>query len=106
MAVSLKSSAGRWTVVAAIAGSGTAFVEGSIVNVALPAIARDMGLGVSGLQWVVDAYLLALSALILLGGSVGDVFSRRRVFAGSLAAFAVMSALCAIAWSPVILFGF
>src|SRR4051812_20516420 len=89
--VSLRSWAGRWTVIAAIAGSGTAFVEGSIVNVALPAMARDLGLGVSGLQWVVDAYLLSLSALILLGGALGDVFSRRRVFALSLGAFAILS---------------
>lgn len=102
----LRSTPGRWTLLAAIAGSGTAFIEGSIVNVALPAMARDMGLGVSGLQWVVDAYLLALSALILLGGSLGDVFSRRRVFAISLGAFAVMSLACALAWTPNVLFGF
>jgi EmrB/QacA subfamily drug resistance transporter len=104
--VSLRSRAGRWTVIASIAGSGTAFVEGSIVNVALPAIARDLGLGVSGVQWVVDAYLLSLSALILLGGSMGDVFSRRRVFIVSLGAFAALSAACALAWSPPVLFGF
>jgi MFS family permease len=102
--VSLRSWAGRWTVIAAIAGSGTAFVEGSIVNVALPAMARDLGLGVSGLQWVVDAYLLSLSALILLGGALGDVFSRRRVFALSLGAFAILSGACAVAPSPLVLF--
>ena len=104
--VALRTGTGRWTLVAAIAGSGTAFIEGSIVNVALPAMARDMGLGVAGLQWVVDAYLLALSALILLGGALGDVFPRRRVFAMSLGAFAVMSLACALAWTPNVLFGF
>src|SRR5262245_49562396 len=104
--VALRSSAGRWTLVAAIAGSGAAFIEVSIVNVALPAMARDMGLGVAGLQWVVDAYLLALGALILLGGSLGDVFPRRRVFALSLGAFAGMSLACALAWTPNVLFGF
>ena len=104
--VALRTSAGRWTLVAAIAGSGTAFIEGSIVNVALPAMARDLGLGVAGLQWVVDAYLLALSALILLGGSLGDVLPRRRVFATSLAAFAALSLACALAWTPIVLFGF
>ena len=76
------------------------------MNVALPAMARDLGLGVRGLQWVVDAYLLSLSALILLGGSLGDVFPRRRVFAISLGAFAIMSGACALAPSPVVLFAF
>ena len=95
--IRLASPPGRWTIAAAVLGSGAVFVEGSTVTVALPAIARDFGLGVAGLQWIVNSYLLSLSALILLGGSLGDVFPRRRVFVAGLLAFAATSALCATA---------
>jgi EmrB/QacA subfamily drug resistance transporter len=68
-----------------------------VVNVALPAIGRDLELGIAGLQWVLDGYLLTLSALMLLGGSLGDVYQRRRLFAAGLVGFAITSALVAIA---------
>jgi len=87
----------RWILVGTILGSGAVFVEGSVTIVALPAIARDFHLGIAGLQWVLNGYLLTLSALILLGGALGDRFSRRRVFALGLAGFAVASIGCAIA---------
>ena len=87
----------RWTLVGTILGSGAVFVEGSVTMVALPAIARDFHLGIAGLQWVLNGYLLTLSALILLGGALGDRFSRRRVFALGLAGFTVTSIGCALA---------
>jgi EmrB/QacA subfamily drug resistance transporter len=78
-------------------GSGAVFVEGTVTTVALPAIARDLHLGIAGLQWVMNGYLLTLSALILLGGALGDRFSRRRVFASGLVGFAIASLGCALA---------
>jgi EmrB/QacA subfamily drug resistance transporter len=87
----------RWILTATIVGSGAVFLEGSVTTVALPAIARDFGLGIAGLQWVMNAYLLMLSALMLLGGAIGDRFSRRRVFSIGLSAFAIASLTCAVA---------
>ena len=74
-----------------------AFVDASVVNVALPAIQRDLGGGLALQQWVVDAYLLTLGSLLLVGGSLGDLFGARRIFALGIAAFGVASILCAIA---------
>ena len=85
------------TLLAAILGSGVATIDGSIVNVALPAIERDLGGGLTGQQWVSNAYLLALASLILIGGSLGDVYGERRVFAIGIAAFGVLSLACAVA---------
>jgi EmrB/QacA subfamily drug resistance transporter len=87
----------RWILIGTILGSGAVFVEGSVSIVALPAIARDFHLRIAGVQWVLNAYLLPLSALMLLGGALGDRFSRRRVFALGLAGFAVASIGCAVA---------
>jgi len=96
-AASLPSSLGRWTLVASILGSSMAFVDGSVVNVALPAIQHDLGGGLATQQWVVDAYLLTLGSLILVGGSLGDIFGESRVFAIGVASFAGASVLCAVA---------
>jgi EmrB/QacA subfamily drug resistance transporter len=87
----------RLTLLAAILGSGVAMIDGSIVNVALPAIERDLGGGLAGQQWVSNAYLLALGSLILIGGSLGDIFGERRVFTIGVAAFGVVSIACAVA---------
>ncbi|HEY2027129.1 MAG TPA: DHA2 family efflux MFS transporter permease subunit [Gemmatimonadaceae bacterium] len=87
----------RWILVGTILGSGAVFVEGSVTMVALPAIARDFHLGIAGLQWVLNGYLLTLSALMLLGGAVGDRFSRRGVFAIGLVGFSIASIACALA---------
>lgn len=87
----------RTVLIASILGSGAVFVEGTVTTVALPAIARDLGLGIAGLQWVMNGYLLTLSALILLGGALGDRFSRRRIFEIGLAGFAVFSVICGLA---------
>src|SRR5690348_14998507 len=83
--------------IAAILDSAVATIDGSIVNVALPAIERDLGGGLSGQQWVSNAYLLSLSSLILLGGSLGDIYGERRVFAVGVAAFGVLSVACGLA---------
>jgi EmrB/QacA subfamily drug resistance transporter len=87
----------RLTLLAAILGSALATIDGSIVNVALPAIERDLGGGLSAQQWVSNAYLLALGSLILIGGSLGDIYGERRVFAIGVSAFGVLSLACALA---------
>jgi EmrB/QacA subfamily drug resistance transporter len=87
----------RLTLVAAILGTGVATLDGTIVNVALPAIERDLGGGLVGQQWVSNAYLLALASLILIGGSLGDIYGERRVFALGVAGFGLFSVVCAVA---------
>src|ERR1700758_3844784 len=87
----------RLTLVACILGSGIALLDGSVVNVALPSIQRALGGGLAGEQWVANAYLLTLGSLILVGGSLGDVFGERRVFSIGVGGFGVVSLLCAIA---------
>jgi EmrB/QacA subfamily drug resistance transporter len=89
--------AARWVLLATVLGSGVAFLDGTVVNVALPAIADDLDASLSDLQWVLDAYLVTLSALVLLGGSLGDRYGRRRVFLYGLAGFTAASALCGLA---------
>jgi EmrB/QacA subfamily drug resistance transporter len=87
----------RIVLLAAILGSGIVFLDGTIVNVALPAIRASLHGGLADQQWVVEAYLLTLSSLLLIGGSLGDLFGRRRVFAIGVTAFGVCSLLCAVA---------
>ncbi len=87
----------RLTLVAAILGSGVATIDGTIVNVALPAIERDLGGGLPSQQWVSNGYLLTLASLILIGGSLGDIYGERRVFAIGVGAFGVLSVACALA---------
>jgi EmrB/QacA subfamily drug resistance transporter len=95
----------RLTLIACILGSGTVFLDGTVVNVALPAIRQGLHAGLAEQQWVVEAYLLTLSALILVGGSFGDLFGRRRVFAWGVSAFGLCSLLCAVAPSGAFLVG-
>src|SRR5947209_16112780 len=85
------------TLIAAILGSGVATIDGSIINVALPAIQRDLGGGLSAQQWVSNGYLLTLGSLILIGGSLGDIYGERRIFSIGVAAFGVFSVMCAAA---------
>jgi EmrB/QacA subfamily drug resistance transporter len=87
----------RLTLIATILGSTVVFLDGTVVNVALPAISDGLDVGLAGQQWVVEAYTLALVALLLVGGSLGDQFGRRRMFVAGLVAFGATSALCAIA---------
>ena len=85
------------TLIATILGSSIAILDSSVVSVALPSIQRSLGGGLAGQQWVSNAYLLTLGSLILLGGSLGDIFGERRVFALGVAGFGVCSLLCAVA---------
>jgi EmrB/QacA subfamily drug resistance transporter len=87
----------RLTLVAAIVGSGVATVDGTIVNVALPAIQRDLGGGLPAQQWVSNAYLLVLGSLILIGGSLADIYGERIVFVAGVGAFGLFSVACALA---------
>ncbi len=87
----------RLTLIATILGSTVVFLDSTVVNVALPAISEDLDAGLSGQQWVVEAYMLTMVSLLLVGGSLGDQFGRRRMFVVGLVAFGVTSALCAIA---------
>src|SRR5688572_2013252 len=91
------TSAARWVLLATVLGSGVAFLDGTVVNVALPAIAADLDATLGDLQWVLNAYLVTLSALVLLGGSLGDRLGRRRVFLVGLGGFTLASAACAAA---------
>src|SRR5919199_4873324 len=90
-------SAGRWVLAATILGSGMAFIDGTVINVALPALQKGLGATVADVQWVVEAYSLFLSALLLVGGSLGDLYGRRLVFAAGVALFALASIFCGLA---------
>jgi EmrB/QacA subfamily drug resistance transporter len=87
----------RITLIAAILGSGVVFLDGTVVNVALPAIVDELDTGFVAQQWIVEAYLLTLGALLLIGGSLGDILGRKRVFTAGLAGFGATSLLCAVA---------
>src|SRR5271169_2051757 len=93
----LSPRAARYALVATILGSSIAFIDGTVVNVALPAIQNDLGGGLAAQQWIVDAYLLTLGSLILVGGSLCDIFGEVRMFTLGVAAFGVASVLCAAA---------
>jgi EmrB/QacA subfamily drug resistance transporter len=95
--IAFSSGRGRWLLVVAVAGSGMAFLDSTVVNVALPKIGEDFDAGTSALQWILNGYLLTLASLILLGGSLGDRFGRRRVFVIGVGVFTAASLLCAIA---------
>jgi len=96
-AIQLKAPAGRWVLLATVLGSSMAFLDATVVNVALPTIGRHLGASLGGLQWTVTAYTLTLAGLILLGGALGDRLGRRRIFIVGVAWFALSSALCGLA---------
>ncbi len=88
---------GTWVLAATILASSMAFIDGTVVNVALPALQKTFGATVVDVQWVVEAYGLTLAALILVGGSMGDLFGRRRMFLLGVAIFAIASIACGLA---------
>jgi EmrB/QacA subfamily drug resistance transporter len=90
---------GRWVLLSTVLGSGIAMLDATVVNVALPTLGEDLGADVAGLQWTLNAYLVPLAALILLGGSLGDRYGRKRVFLIGVVWFAAASLLCALAQS-------
>jgi len=93
-------AASRWTLVATILGSSLTFIDGTVVNVALPALQADLQATITDVQWVIEAYALFLGALILVGGSMGDQFGRKRVFLFGVVFFTVASVACGVATSP------
>ena len=97
------TGSGRAVIAAAALGSGIAFLDGTVVNVALRTIGNDLDASLSQLQWITNGYLLALASLILLGGSLGDRFGRRRIFVIGATWFALASLLCGVAPNPEVL---
>jgi EmrB/QacA subfamily drug resistance transporter len=95
--VTFESARGRWVLAVAVLGSGMAFLDGTVVNVALPDIGEDLDASTSSLQWLLNGYLLTLASLILLGGSLGDRHGRRRIFVVGVWVFTGASLLCALA---------
>lgn len=104
-AASLSAARKRWVLVATVLGSSLTFIDGSALGVALPAIQRDLGAGPAAVQWVSNAYLLTLGALVLIGGAAGDRFGRRRVFLIGVAVFALASIACGLAPTVELLIG-
>src|SRR5215469_18761379 len=88
---------GGWIIATTILGSSMAFIDGTVVNVALPALQSGLGATLSEIQWVVEAYALFLAALLLAGGALGDLYGRRKMFAAGVVVFSVASAWCGFA---------
>jgi EmrB/QacA subfamily drug resistance transporter len=95
--LALDEARGQWVLFAAVLGSSLAFLDATVVNIALPQIGRSLGADFAGLQWTVNGYTLTLASLILLGGSLGDRFGRRRIFVIGTVWFAAASLLCGVA---------
>jgi EmrB/QacA subfamily drug resistance transporter len=95
--VRLASAAGRWVLAVAVLGDVMILLEATVVNVALPTIGRDLGAGVAGLQWTLNGYVLTLAALVLVCGSLSDIYGRRRIFILGTVVFVAASAVCAAA---------
>ncbi len=87
----------KWSLLVAILGSTMAFVDGTVVNIALPVMERQMGASVDAMQWVVEAYTLLLAALVLVGGALGDRLGRRRMFVCGVVGFGIASTACGLA---------
>src|SRR5665648_25518 len=95
--VAMGTTCGRWVLVTTVLASSMAFLDDTVVTLALPTIERELGARLSGLQWILNGYLVVLGSLILLGGRFGDVFGRRKILTAGLAVFAAASALAALA---------
>src|SRR3954453_12587662 len=97
------TSVQRWPLAVVCPATAILMLDIAVVNTALPSIGADLHTGIGGLQWVVDAYTLALASLVLTAGSLADRFGRRKVFAAGLVVFSVASAACAAATSIALL---
>jgi EmrB/QacA subfamily drug resistance transporter len=95
-ALRYRSATGRWVIAATVLGSGMAAIDATVIGIALPTIGREFHASIATLQWVVTGYSLTLSSLLLLGGSLGDRFGRKRVFLVGIVWFSVASAACAV----------
>src|SRR5215467_6725596 len=93
----MRMSSRTWVLAATILGSSLSFIDGTIVNVALPALQRDLHATITDVQWVIEAYALFLGGLILVGGSLGDQFGRKRMFLAGVWVFTLASAACGLA---------
>jgi EmrB/QacA subfamily drug resistance transporter len=102
-ALTYSSVPGRWVLAITVLGSGIAALDATVVNIALPVIGRDFHTGISALQWVMTSYILTLAAFLLIGGSLGDRFGRRKVYLIGIVWFALASAACGFAPSAVAL---
>lgn len=101
--IRVASAAGHWVVLTTVLGSSMAMLDSTVINVALPRIGEDLGTDLAALQWTVNAYMLTLAGLILLGGALGDRYGRRRVFVIGVVWFALASLLCGIAPNAFVL---
>ncbi|MEU1009125.1 MFS transporter [Streptomyces sp. NPDC005890] len=101
--VRLASPQGKWILLTTVLGSSMAMLDSTVVNVALPRIGHDLDADLAALQWTVNAYMVTLAGLILLGGSLGDRYGRRKIFALGVVWFAAASLLCGLAPSPAVL---
>src|SRR5271170_6800928 len=88
---------GPWILAATILGSSMAFIDGTVVNVALPALQSALGATIAQVQWVVESYALFLAALLLVGGSLGDIYGRRKIFVIGVVLFSLASIWCGLA---------
>jgi EmrB/QacA subfamily drug resistance transporter len=102
-ALRYSTAAGRWVVAVTVLGSGIAALDATVVNIALPTIGREFHTGVAALQWVMTGYTLTLAAFLLVGGSLGDHFGRRKVYTIGVVWFALASVACGLAPGPVFL---
>src|SRR5258706_7754885 len=102
-ALSYSSAQGRWVLAVTVLGSGIAALDATVVNIALPTIGREFHTGVGALQWVMNGYTLTLAAFLLIGGSLGDRFGRRKIYSIGIVWFALASAACGFAPGAVFL---
>ncbi|MER5792110.1 MFS transporter [Streptomyces sp. NPDC001980] len=103
--VRIASAQGKWILITTVLGSSMALLDSTVVNVALPRIGDDLGASLSALQWTINAYMLTLAGLILLGGSLGDQYGRRKIFVIGVVWFAAASLMCGLAPTDAVLIG-
>src|ERR1700751_3053410 len=96
MSITLKSTAGRWIMLSSILASSMAFIDGTALNVALPSLQRSLNASGADLFWILNAYLLMLASLIILGGSLGDKLGRKKIFITGILVFIIGSAACGL----------